>query len=132
MQIKVFIDIKDTITIDCQDINIDDKPAIDVITEFSSNHMAWSRDLSVQFNSALTSLGFGNGDFEIFGQLFIYRNQLPRTLSISYTLNCNDKISKINREWQIPIKPLPQYQSPYIHGTTIHKAKLHSLPDFIY
>ncbi|CAG8830076.1 10064_t:CDS:2, partial [Gigaspora margarita] len=123
-QIKVFNDIKDPSTIDCQVINIDDKPAIDVITEFASNHTSWSRDLSVRFNSALASLRFGNGDFEIFGQLFTSRNQLPKTSSISYTLNCNDKISEINREWQIPIKPLPQYQSPHIHGTTVGKAKL--------
>ncbi|CAG8797432.1 45861_t:CDS:2, partial [Gigaspora margarita] len=123
-QIKVFNDIKDPNNIDCQVINIDDKPAIDVITEFASNHIASSRDLSVRFNSALASLRFGNGDFEIFGQFFTYRIQLPKNSSISYTLNCNDKISKINREWQIPIKPLPQYKSPYIHGTTVGKAKL--------
>ncbi|CAG8727758.1 24539_t:CDS:2, partial [Gigaspora rosea] len=79
-QIKVFNDIRGPSTIDCQVINIDDKPAID--------------------------------------------KQLPKNQSISYTLNCNDKIFKINKEWQIPIKPLPQYKSPYIHCTSVGKAKL--------
>ncbi|KAF0501907.1 peptidase s41 family protein [Gigaspora margarita] len=42
-----------------------------------------------RFNSVLASLAFGNGDFYIKGQLFTYRNQLPKNPSISYTLNCN-------------------------------------------
>ncbi|CAG8561359.1 20743_t:CDS:2 [Dentiscutata erythropus] len=123
-QIKVFNDIKDSSTIDCQVVYIDDKPAIDVITEFASNNTAWSRDLSVRFNSALASLYFGYGDFGIYGQLFTRRSQLPKNSSISYTLNCNDKITKIIREWQIHIKTLPQYKSPYINGTTVGDAKL--------
>ncbi|CAG8672503.1 15832_t:CDS:2, partial [Dentiscutata heterogama] len=47
---------------------------------------------------------------------------------ISYTLNCNNKISKITREWQVPINGksniIWQYKSPYISGTTVGKATL--------
>ncbi|CAG8740634.1 11756_t:CDS:2 [Dentiscutata erythropus] len=122
-QIKVFNDTKEPNNIDCQVIYIDDKPAIDVITEFARNHTYWSRDLSARFNSALASLAFGNGDFFIAGQLFTSRNQLPKNPSISYTLNCNGKISKITREWQVPIYDV-QYKSPYINGASVGKATL--------
>ncbi|CAG8762855.1 9576_t:CDS:2, partial [Racocetra fulgida] len=110
-------------TIDCQVIYIDDKPAIDVITEFARNHISSSRDLSVRFNLALASFGFGTGDFTIGGRLFTSRNKLPKSPNISYTLNCNGKISKINREWKTFIKS-SSYISPYIDGTTVGKAKL--------
>ncbi|CAG8612628.1 20452_t:CDS:2, partial [Racocetra persica] len=129
-QIKVFDDVKDSSTIDCQVTHIDDKPAIDVITEFARNKTFFSRDLSGRFNSALASLGFGNGDFQMasIGQLFSIRNQLPKSPSISYTLNCNNKISKITREWQVPIKlkfpSLYKYKSPYITGSSVGKATL--------
>ncbi|CAG8528298.1 164_t:CDS:2 [Dentiscutata erythropus] len=126
-QIKVFNDV-DPSTIDCQVIDIDDRPAIDVIIEFAKNNTSWSRDLSVRFNSALASLSFGNGDFHIFGQLFTLRTQLPKNPNISYTLNCNNKISKITREWQVPINDksniIRQYKSPYISGTSVGKATL--------
>ncbi|CAG8757074.1 8964_t:CDS:2, partial [Racocetra fulgida] len=130
IQIKVFDDIKDSSTIDCQVTHIDDKPAIDVITEFARNKTYLSRDLSARFNSALASLAFGNGDFQLArsGQLFSTRNQLPKSPSISYTLSCNDKISKITREWQVPIKhkfkSFMQYKSPYITGSSVGKATL--------
>ncbi|CAG8840135.1 21434_t:CDS:1, partial [Cetraspora pellucida] len=96
---------------------------IDVITEFASNYTSWSRDLSVRFNSALASLGFVTGDFTKYGQLFTSRSKLPESPSISYTLNCNGKTSKINREWKSFIKAF-SYKSPYIDGTTVGKAKL--------
>ncbi|CAG8630242.1 10507_t:CDS:2, partial [Scutellospora calospora] len=125
-QIKVFNDIKDPSTIDCQVIYIDDRPAINVITEFARDHTTWSRDLSARFNSALASLVFGNGDFSVFGQLFSSRIQLPKNPSISYTLNCNDKISKITRKWLVPISSsiISQYKSPYISETSVGKATL--------
>ncbi|CAG8543965.1 5499_t:CDS:2 [Dentiscutata erythropus] len=122
-EIKVFNDVKDPCNVDCQVIDIDDKPAIEVITEFARNHTFFSRDLSSRFNSALASLAFGNGDFYIAGQLFTFRNQLPKNPSISYTLNCNGKFSKITREWQVPIKSV-QYKSPYINGASVGKATL--------
>ncbi|CAG8616815.1 11813_t:CDS:2 [Dentiscutata erythropus] len=122
-QIKVFNDIKDPRNIDCQVIDIDDKPAIDVITEFAKNHTNLSRDLSARFNSALATLAFGVREFYIAGQLFTSRTQLPKNPSISYTLNCDGKISKITREWQVPIKYVP-YESPYINGTTVGNATL--------
>ncbi|CAG8580353.1 25066_t:CDS:2, partial [Dentiscutata erythropus] len=122
-QIKIFNDIKEPSNTDCQVIDIDDKPAIDVITEFARNHTNLARDLSSRFNSALASLAFRNGDFYIAGQLFTVRNQLPKYPSISYTLNCNGKISKITREWQVPINSV-QYKSPYINGTSVGKSTL--------
>ncbi|CAG8724089.1 19775_t:CDS:2 [Dentiscutata erythropus] len=122
-EIKVFNDVKDPCNVDCQVIDIDDKPAIEVITEFARNHTYLSRDLSARFNSALASLAFGNGDFYIAGQSFTYRVQLPKNPSISYTLNCNGKISKITREWQVPINNV-QYKSPYINGASVGKATL--------
>ncbi|CAG8592762.1 10003_t:CDS:2, partial [Dentiscutata heterogama] len=120
---QVFNDIKDPSNIDCQVIDIDDKPAIEVITEFARNHTFFSRDLSARFNSALASLAFGNGDFYIAGQLFTFRNQLPKNPSISYTLNCNGEISKITREWLVPINSM-QYKSPYINGASVGDATL--------
>ncbi|CAG8744126.1 8346_t:CDS:2, partial [Cetraspora pellucida] len=127
-QIKVFNDVKDPSTIDCQVIEIDDRPAIEVITEFARNKTYWSKDLSARFNSALASLTFGNGDFQISGQFFTARTQLPTNPSISYTLKCNDKISKITRKWQVPIKDkslsISQYKSPYINGTSVGEATL--------
>ncbi|KAF0515134.1 peptidase s41 family protein [Gigaspora margarita] len=122
-QIKVFNDIKEPSNVDCQVIDIDGKPAIDAIIEFARDHTFYSRDLSARFNSALASLAFGNGDFYIAGQLFTYRNQLPKNPSISYTLNCNGKFSKITREWQVSIKSV-QYKSPYISGTSVGNATL--------
>ncbi|CAG8694770.1 13633_t:CDS:2, partial [Cetraspora pellucida] len=122
-QLKVFDDMIDPGTIDCQVIYIDNRPAIDVITEFASKYTSLSRDLSVRFNSALASLGFGAGDFAINGQLFTSRNKLPESPSISYTLNCNGKTSKINREWKAFIKAF-SYKSPYIDGTAVGKAEL--------
>ncbi|CAG8724570.1 16569_t:CDS:2, partial [Dentiscutata erythropus] len=77
-QINDFNDIKDPSNIDCQVIDIDDKPAIEVITEFARNHTSFARDLNARFNSALASLAFGKGDFYIAGQLFTIRNQLPK------------------------------------------------------
>ncbi|CAG8769311.1 39423_t:CDS:2, partial [Gigaspora margarita] len=85
-----------------QVIDIDGKPAIDVIIEFARDHAFNSRDLR---------------------QLFTYRNQLPKNSSISYTLNCNGKVSKITREWQVSIKNV-QYKSPYISGTSVGNATL--------
>ncbi|RIB16442.1 hypothetical protein C2G38_2143097 [Gigaspora rosea] len=122
-QIKVFNDIKEPNNVDCQVIDIDDRPAIDVIIEFARDHTFYSKDLSARFNSALASLAFGNGDFYIAGQIFSYRDQLPKNPSISYTLNCNGKFSKITREWQVPIKSV-QYKSPYISGTSVGNATL--------
>ncbi|KAF0501906.1 peptidase s41 family protein [Gigaspora margarita] len=122
-QIKVFNDIKEPSNVDCQVIDIDGKPAIDAIIEFARDHTFNSRDLSARFNSALASLAFGNGDFDIAGQLFTYRNQLPKNPSISYTLNCNGTFFKITREWQVPIKNV-QYKSPYISGTSVGNATL--------
>ncbi|KAF0548418.1 peptidase s41 family protein [Gigaspora margarita] len=129
LQIKVFNDVKDPSNIECQVINIDDRPAIDVITEYAKNNISKSRDLSIRFNYALASLSFGGyGDFSIYGQSFTLRTQLPKTPSISYTLNCNDKISKITREWQVPINDKSnivwQYKSPYINGNSVGKANL--------
>ncbi|RIB05846.1 hypothetical protein C2G38_2279494 [Gigaspora rosea] len=127
-QIKVFNDVKDPSNIECQVIDIDDRPAIDVITEFAKNNIKKSRDLSVRFNYALASLSFVNGAFSIDGQLFTLRTQLPKKPNISYTLNCNDKISKITREWQVPINDksiiVSQYKSPYINGNSVGKANL--------
>ncbi|CAG8704528.1 8629_t:CDS:2, partial [Gigaspora rosea] len=91
---------------------IDDRPANDVITEFARNNINKSRDQ-------------GNGDFSISGQSFTLQSQLP---SISYILNCNDKISKILCEWQVPINDKSnivwQYNSPYINGNSVGKANL--------
>ncbi|CAG8526541.1 7778_t:CDS:2 [Dentiscutata erythropus] len=122
-QIKVFNDLKDPSINDCQVIKIDGRPAIDVIIEFARNYTHRSRDLSSRFNSALASLAFGNGDFGISGTSFTLRNQLPKSPSTSYTLNCNGKISKITREWKVFIKNV-QYKSPYITGTSVGKATL--------
>ncbi|CAG8853122.1 35031_t:CDS:2, partial [Gigaspora margarita] len=119
-QIKVFNDIKEPSNVDCQVIDIDDRPAIDVIIEFARDHTFYSRDLSARFNSALASLAFGNGDFYIKGQPFTYRNQLPKT--------------QITREWQVPIENV-QYKSPNIFGTSVGNATLifdALLADFIY
>ncbi|CAG8464268.1 7574_t:CDS:2 [Scutellospora calospora] len=127
-QIKVFNDINDPSIIDCQVVDIDGRPAIDVITEYASNYTYYSRDLNARFNSALASLTFGYGDFYIGRQLFTSRTQLPKNPSISYTLNCDNKISNITREWQVPInnnaKLITQYKSPYINGTSVGKANL--------
>ncbi|CAG8725651.1 14041_t:CDS:2, partial [Racocetra persica] len=130
-QIKVFDDIIDPSTIDCQVTYIDDKPAIDVITEFARNNISMSRDLNVRFNTALASLGFGNRDFIIYGQYFSVRQKLPADPTISYTLNCSDKIFNITREWIVPNSEtlrfypiLTAYNSSYINETLVGNASL--------
>ncbi|CAG8483926.1 3102_t:CDS:2 [Racocetra fulgida] len=128
---QVFDDIIDPSTIDCQVTHIDDKPAIDVITEFARNNISNSRDLNVRFNTALASLGYGNSDFIIYGQYFSLRQKLPTDPTISYTLNCSDKIFNITREWIVPnsgsikIDPtLKAYNSSYINETLVGNASL--------
>ncbi|CAG8443067.1 13511_t:CDS:2 [Dentiscutata erythropus] len=131
-QIKVFDDEIDPSTIDCQVTLIDGEPAIDVITGFARDHTQQSRDLSVRFNYALASLAFGSRDFQIYGQTFTLRLKLPTKPSTSYTLNCNNKVSNITREWRIPsnisntiLDPiLSKYKSPYINETSVGNASL--------
>ncbi|CAG8480980.1 10540_t:CDS:2 [Racocetra fulgida] len=127
----VFDDTIDPNTIDCQVTHIDDKPAIDVITEFARNNISNSRDLNVRFNTALASLAFGNMDFLVYGQLFSLRQKLPTDPTISYTLNCNDKIFNITREWIVPVYgskefyPIfTKYKSSYINETSVGNASL--------
>ncbi|CAG8572938.1 5445_t:CDS:2 [Cetraspora pellucida] len=130
-QIKVFDDTIDPSTIDCQVTHIDDLPAIDVITEFARNNLSYSRDLNVRFNTALASLGFGNRDFIVYGQYFTLRFKLPTVPTISYMLNCSDKIFNITREWIVPtirsneVYPIfAKYNSSYINETSVGSASL--------
>ncbi|CAG8678506.1 8802_t:CDS:2, partial [Dentiscutata erythropus] len=83
---------------ECEVTKIDDRPAIDVITEFAYT-LPGFRDPGVAFNNALTSFTIINGSNISFNSpLFTMRFNLPEKPSISYTLTCTEKNSTITEK----------------------------------
>ncbi|CAG8449282.1 11118_t:CDS:2, partial [Acaulospora colombiana] len=102
--IKVFDDSVDSSNVDCEVVSIDGLPALDVITKFALDHIGWTRDLGVRFNTALTSLSLGGGILQAseFSELFTRRIQLPLAPQIAYTLNCGGNyLKQFNRSWSV-------------------------------
>ncbi|RHZ82793.1 hypothetical protein Glove_103g221 [Diversispora epigaea] len=102
--IKIFDDLIDPTNVDCEVTFIDSKPAMEEIKNFANNNSFISRDLGVRFNNVLTSLSspFGNLGPSFLGSEFVYREDLPETDGIEYTLNCpNNKPKKFKREWLV-------------------------------
>ncbi|CAG8532046.1 26208_t:CDS:2, partial [Racocetra persica] len=89
-KIKVFNDTIDPTNNNCEVTHIDGRRAIQVITEFP-NYI--SRDLGVRFNAAL--------DINYPGIAFSTRVDLPKTPSITYTLNCDNHPKYVKRNWSV-------------------------------
>ncbi|RHZ82795.1 hypothetical protein Glove_103g223 [Diversispora epigaea] len=115
--IKIFDDSVDHTNVDCEVTTINSNPAMEEIKNFANNNSFISRDLGVRFNNALTSLSFENGELGLFsyGSEFVYREDLPETDGIEYTLNCpNNQPKNFKREWHV--------DSPFTDGFTDSKS----------
>ncbi|CAG8538554.1 4882_t:CDS:2 [Cetraspora pellucida] len=96
---QVFNDTLDPSNNDCEVIEIDGKPALQVIIDFADNNIAYSKDRGVRFNMALAPCA------NLFSQQFTLRVDLPETSSITYKLTCPKKNKKtpfkLERLWNI-------------------------------
>ncbi|CAG8667501.1 648_t:CDS:2, partial [Racocetra persica] len=98
----VFNDTLDPSNNDCEVVEIEGKPALQVIIDFADHNIAYSKDRGVRFNMALAPC------INIFSQQFTLREDLPETSSITYKLTCpkknNKKPFKLERLWNITYK----------------------------
>ncbi|CAG8682423.1 6161_t:CDS:2, partial [Racocetra fulgida] len=96
---QVFNDTLDPSNNDCEVIEIEGKPALQVIIDFANDKIAYSKDLGVRFNMALAP------SRPEYSQHFTLREDLPETSSIAYTLKCpkkhKNKSFKLERPWNI-------------------------------
>ncbi|KAF0479084.1 peptidase s41 family protein [Gigaspora margarita] len=89
MKIKIFNDTIDPTNINCEVTHIDGRRTIKAISEFPS---FISKDPGVRFNVAI--------DINYPGVTFFTRVDLPKTPSITYTLNCNNHVKCVKRNWK--------------------------------
>ncbi|CAG8839527.1 35677_t:CDS:2, partial [Racocetra persica] len=109
--IQVLEDLLDPSNDECEVTKIDERPAMEVITEFAYTLQEF-RDLGVAFNNALTSYTIINGtNISPNPPQFTIRSNLPEKSVTSYTLICTEKNSTItektiSREW-VAIDQMP-------------------------
>ncbi|RUS29817.1 hypothetical protein BC938DRAFT_480198 [Jimgerdemannia flammicorona] len=105
--IKVFDVLKNYIPsvtanlVDCEVVEIDDKPAFKVIVDFAKEKGGKYKDLNVRFNAALmTNHRYDSGKYEEYYGSWQVRHQLPTKPLTKYKLQCpNKKVQTLTLPW---------------------------------
>jgi len=104
-KIKVFnvlLNVLPSVTADlveCEVLEIDDKPAFEAMVKFAKNHGGPYKDLSVRLNAALTTKNsYSNGNFGWTSE-WQTRSKLPPNPSVKYKLKCPSGKKELSLPW---------------------------------